>query len=143
VNTTAKNDDNSAVWTGVSATKAEAGAEGIKGAVSVAPSDHAITVTTSNLTESDSNAVSDVKTLTSDGVPVISGIQGSSNSLATATDSDVAIVPQAIKNTIYTVDVYIWMEGCDVDTAAATLSQFAGGEIDGFQFGFCLGAVSE
>jgi hypothetical protein len=124
--------------TAVSSTNVSAGANGIEGAVSVAAADHKISVSTSNL----KSATTIVKNATADGIPVISGITGSQSAPATATANDVAIVPSATANTVYTVDTYIWMEGCDVDTVAATLSQFGSGSIDGIQFGFCLGTVS-
>jgi hypothetical protein len=114
------------------------GADGIKGAVSVAALDHKISVSTSNLLSGSTS----VKNATASGIPVISGIKGSQSAPATASADDVAIVPSATANTVYTVDTYIWMEGCDVDTVAATLSQFGSGSIDGIQFGFCLGTVS-
>jgi hypothetical protein len=123
--------------TAVSSTNVSAGANGIEGAVSVAAADHKISVSTSNL----KSATTIVKNATADGIPVISGITGSQSAPATATANDVAIVPSATANTVYTVDTYIWMEGCDVDTVAATLSQFGSGSIDGIQFGFCLGTV--
>jgi hypothetical protein len=123
--------------TAVSSDNVSAGANGVLGAVSVAAADHAITVTTSNLT-----TTTNVTNATTNGIPVISGITGSQSAPATATADDVAIVPKATANTVYTVDTYIWMEGCDVDTVAATLSQFGSGSIDGIQFGFCLGTVS-
>jgi hypothetical protein len=113
------------------------GADGVTGAVSVAAANHDITVATDNLKSKTNIANAD----TTNGIPVISGIKGSTTTLATASSSDVAIVSKATANTVYTVDTYIWMEGCDLDTAAATLSQFNVGSISGIQFGFCLGEV--
>lgn len=37
------------------------------------------------------------------------------------------------------VDIYLWMEGCDYDTTAANSEAFST-QIDGIQFGFCIGA---
>jgi hypothetical protein len=120
------------------------GPEGVKAAVAITETKDddnvtgtAIIAGTDNLKTKDLIKNAD----TTNGIPVISGIEGSASSLANATSDDVAIVENATKNTIYNVDVYIWMEGCDVDTVAATLSQFVDGKIDSFQFGFCLGEV--
>jgi hypothetical protein len=113
------------------------GADGVSGAVSVSADDHKISVSASNLT-----TATNVKTATSSGIPVISGIAGQASALATAKNTDLAIVKDAKTNVVYTVDTYIWMEGCDVDTVAGTLSQFGKGSITGLQFGFCLGEVT-
>jgi hypothetical protein len=113
------------------------GANGVTGAVAVAASNHAISVATDNLT-----STTNVKTATASGIPVITGITGKSDAPATAKSTDIAIVAEAKTNVVYTVDTYIWMEGCDVDTVAGTLNQFGKGSIDGLQFGFCLGTVS-
>ena len=123
--------------TAISATNTGDGANGVTGAVSIAPADHAITVGTDNIT-----TTTNVANVTSGGVPVISGLSGVQQGIATATSDDVAIVSTATANTVYTVDTYIWMEGCDVDTVANTLSLFTDGGITGVQFGFCLGEVS-
>jgi hypothetical protein len=40
------------------------------------------------------------------------------------------------------VDIYIWMEGCDVDTVAAHINDFSGAGVSGLQIGFCLGEAS-
>jgi hypothetical protein len=114
------------------------GADGVKGAVSVSASDHTITVSTTNLQSTTNIKNAD----TSNGIPLISGIAGQASALAAATSTDVAIVANATANTVYTVDTYIWMEGCDVDTVAGTLSQFGSGSIKGIQFGFCLGTTN-
>lgn len=37
------------------------------------------------------------------------------------------------------VDIYLWMEGCDYDTTAANSEAFST-QIEGIQFGFCIGA---
>lgn len=122
--------------TAISATDTGDGANGVTGAVSIAPADHAITVATNNIT------TTTITNATSNSVPVISGLSGVQQGIATATSSDVAIVSTATANTVYTVDTYIWMEGCDVDTVANTLSLFTDGGITGMQFGFCLGEIS-
>lgn len=122
--------------TAVSDADTSDGANGVTGAVSIAPADHAITVATDNIT-----TTANVANATSSGVPVISGLSGVQQGIATATADDVAIVSAATANTVYTVDTYIWMEGCDVDTVANTLHLFTDGGITGVQFGFCLGEV--
>jgi hypothetical protein len=134
---TDSNLDGKANSTAVSSTDYSDGADGVKGAVSIAASNHEITVSTTNLQSTTNITNAD----TTNGIPVISGIAGEASTLATAASTDVAIVTKATANTVYTVDTYIWMEGCDVDTVAGTLSQFGSGRIEGIQFGFCLGEV--
>lgn len=80
-------------------------------------------------------------------VPVISKClaEGSSDGLAhvyTSENNSEGKVSQAIAtvsaNEEIKVDIYFWMEGCDLDTTAGNTTEFSS-QIDGIQFGFCLG----
>lgn len=42
-------------------------------------------------------------------------------------------------NEVVKCDIYVWMEGCDLDTVAANINSFSGTGLTGLQFGFCLG----
>ena len=85
--------------------------------------------------------------LISNKVPVISKClaEGNSDGLAhvyTSTNNSEGKVSQAIAtvsaNEEIKVDIYFWMEGCDFDTTAGNTTEFSS-EIEGIQFGFCLG----
>lgn len=80
-------------------------------------------------------------------VPVISKClaEGSSDGLAhvyTDANNSEGKVSQAIAtvsaNEEIKVDIYFWMEGCDLDTTAGNTTEFSS-QISGIQFGFCLG----
>lgn len=80
-------------------------------------------------------------------VPVLSKClaEGSSDGLAhiyTSENNSEGKVSQAIAtvsaNEEIKVDIYFWMEGCDLDTTAGNTTEFSS-EIEGIQFGFCLG----
>lgn len=80
-------------------------------------------------------------------VPVISKClaEGNSDGLAhvyTNANNTEGKVSQAIAkvsaNEEIKVDIYFWMEGCDLDTTAGNTTEFSA-EIQGIQFGFCLG----
>lgn len=80
-------------------------------------------------------------------VPVISKClaEGNSDGLAHVYRSDnnsEGKVSQSIAtvsaNEEIKVDIYFWMEGCDLDTTAGNTTEFSS-EIQGIQFGFCLG----
>ena len=80
-------------------------------------------------------------------IPVISKClaEGSSDGLAhvyTSENNSEGKVSQAIAtvsaNEEIKVDIYFWMEGCDLDTTAGNTTEFSS-EIEGIQFGFCLG----
>lgn len=80
-------------------------------------------------------------------VPVISKClaEGNSDGLAhvyTNTNNTEGKLSQAIAtvsaNEEIKVDIYFWMEGCDLDTTAGNTTKFSS-QIDGIQFGFCLG----
>ena len=80
-------------------------------------------------------------------IPVISRClaEGSSDGLAhvyTSTNNSEGKVSQAIAtvsaNEEIKVDIYFWMEGCDLDTTAGNTPEFSS-QIEGIQFGFCLG----
>ena len=83
----------------------------------------------------------------SNKIPVISKClaEGSSDGLAhvyTSTNNTEGKVSQAIAtvsaNEEIKVDIYFWMEGCDLDTTAGNTPEFSS-QIEGIQFGFCLG----
>ena len=78
----------------------------------------------------------------SDNVPVISDCMatGSSSALATGT-SGKDIIATVDANEVITVEIYVWMEGCDEQTVAGNIADFAGAQIQNMMFGFCLGAV--
>ena len=80
-------------------------------------------------------------------MPVISKClaEGSSDGLAhvyTPENNNEGKVSQAIAtvsaNEEIKVDIYFWMEGCDLDTTAGNTTEFSS-QINGIQFGFCLG----
>lgn len=88
-----------------------------------------------------------VANLIENKVPVISKClaEGSSDGLAhvyTDTNNSEGKVSQAIAtvsaNEEIKVDIYFWMEGCDLDTTAGNTTEFSS-QISGIQFGFCLG----
>ena len=71
--------------------------------------------------------------------------EGSPDGLAhvyTADNNSEGKVSQAIAtvsaNEEIKVDIYFWMEGCDLDTTAGNTTEFSS-QISGIQFGFCLG----
>lgn len=80
-------------------------------------------------------------------IPVISKClaEGSSDGLAhvyTSTNNTQGKISQPIAtvsaNEEIKVDIYFWMEGCDLDTTAGNTPEFSS-QITGIQFGFCLG----
>lgn len=74
------------------------------------------------------------------GVPVITAITATGSQTALATTSGaVALIDGVTANTVYQLDTYIWMEGCDYDTTGGNLATFDNGILKGIQFGFCLG----
>lgn len=88
-----------------------------------------------------------VYNLIDDKVPVISKClaEGNSDGLAyvyTSGNNSEGKISQAIAsvtaNEEIKVDIYFWMEGCDLDTTAGNTSEFSS-KIEGIQFGFCLG----
>lgn len=88
-----------------------------------------------------------VANLIENKVPVISKClaEGNSDGLAhvyTDANNSEGKVSQAIAtvsaNEEIKVDIYFWMEGCDLDTTAGNTTEFSS-QISGIQFGFCLG----
>lgn len=88
-----------------------------------------------------------VANLIDNKVPVISKClaEGSADGLAhvyTNANNSEGKVSQAIAtvsaNEEIKVDIYFWMEGCDLDTTAGNTTEFSS-QISGIQFGFCLG----
>lgn len=76
------------------------------------------------------------------GIPLLEdcAIQGSETGLVH--DGGVKpLISDTIANIPYKVDVYIWMEGCDVDTVSANIDSFNLGIFTGLQLGFCLGTA--
>lgn len=82
-------------------------------------------------------------------IPVISKClaEGSSDGLAhvyTSENNTEGKISQAIAtvsaNEEIKVDIYFWMEGCDLDTTAGNTTEFSS-QIEGIQFGFCLGTA--
>ena len=82
-------------------------------------------------------------------IPVISKClaEGNSDGLAhvyTSANNTEGKVSQAIAtvsaNEEIKVDIYFWMEGCDLDTTAGNTTEFSS-QIEGIQFGFCLGTA--
>lgn len=91
-----------------------------------------------------------VANLIENKVPVISKClaEGSSDGLAhvyTDANNSEGKVSQAIAtvsaNEEIKVDIYFWMEGCDLDTTAGNTTEFSS-QINGIQFGFCLGITN-
>ena len=77
------------------------------------------------------------------GIPLLEdcAIQGSETGLVSA-GSVRPLISDTIANKPYKVDVYIWMEGCDVDTVSANIDSFNLGIFTGLQLGFCLGTAN-
>lgn len=63
---------------------------------------------------------------------------GNSGGLADITSSSQSLASVVAGEEIK-VDIYLWMEGCDYDTTAANSEAFST-QIEGMQFGFCIGA---
>jgi hypothetical protein len=72
-------------------------------------------------------------------VPLLSDCtaDGQSNGLSVTTDKSQALAAVHAGEEVK-VDIYLWMEGCDFDTTASNSAQFST-QIEGIQFGFCLG----
>jgi hypothetical protein len=117
----------------------DSGADGIANAVSALDKNSATATSSSPVVA----AIAGANKMASGKTIVDYAIKGEQSSVATVKSDDTMadVIAETTANEEVQVDVYVWMEGCDVDTIAANITSFSGTGVSGLQLGFCLGKV--